>query len=230
MPLLIDIMKEKSNTKPGSSTVGRKSSNSESLHVKKLTLSASLQKKKKAKMAGSKGNNFSDPYTPNNDLRNLYPQFVPWVWDICNQTLGRPGDTVNAFGRSKDRLSALRLALPQFKHYPHRPLTPSVERLKAVLARAPRPVRDASGKINIVASGPGIRILVPDIDCSPDEVTASWGGPYRKELLDALNAVVDQHGLGDEGWKSVRWEVYDKVGIQLSRFFLLINLQWCGIV
>ena len=131
---------------------------------------------------------------------------------------------MNRFGRSKDRLSALKLALSQFKHYHPRPgpslqvpSIASVENLRAVLEHAPRPARDASGRYEVVSSGPGVRIFIPDIKCSPDEETASWGDSYRKELLDAFKAVVNEHGLGDEGWKSVRWEVYDKVGIQLSR-------------
>ncbi|KAJ6616349.1 hypothetical protein B0H10DRAFT_1949197 [Mycena sp. CBHHK59/15] len=40
--------------------------------------------------------------------------------------------------------------------------------------------------------------------------TYFWREVYMEELFKALIAVIKEHGLGEEGWKSARWEVYDK--------------------
>ncbi|KAJ6546695.1 hypothetical protein DFH09DRAFT_926905, partial [Mycena vulgaris] len=41
--------------------------------------------------------------------------------------------------------------------------------------------------------------------------TKYWEDRYLDELFAALMAVIEKHGLGEQGWKSARWEVYDKV-------------------
>jgi len=38
----------------------------------------------------------------------------------------------------------------------------------------------------------------------------NWASSYVKEVKDALIAVIREHGAGQDGWKTVRWEVYDK--------------------
>lgn len=40
-----------------------------------------------------------------------------------------------------------------------------------------------------------------------------WSRDYLAEVQQALIAVIEERGLGDSGWKSARWEVYDKVGL-----------------
>ncbi|KAJ7267953.1 hypothetical protein C8J57DRAFT_1469324 [Mycena rebaudengoi] len=42
-----------------------------------------------------------------------------------------------------------------------------------------------------------------------------WNEAYMTELFTALAAVITEHGLGDAGWKSARWEVYD-TGLEYS--------------
>jgi hypothetical protein len=43
------------------------------------------------------------------------------------------------------------------------------------------------------------------------ESSFSWAKEYRVLLFRALIDVIKEHGLGEGGWKSIRWEVYDKV-------------------
>ncbi|KAJ7651833.1 hypothetical protein B0H17DRAFT_1215177 [Mycena rosella] len=42
------------------------------------------------------------------------------------------------------------------------------------------------------------------------DVTTYWEDRYLTEVFSALSAVIQEHGHGEEGWKSARWEVYDR--------------------
>jgi hypothetical protein len=42
-------------------------------------------------------------------------------------------------------------------------------------------------------------------------------------VFPSLNDVIGEHGPGDEGWRGVRWEVYDKVCF--SCWFIDCNLD-----
>ena len=44
-----------------------------------------------------------------------------------------------------------------------------------------------------------------------------WNRDYCNEVFHVLIEVVKEHGVGDEGWRSARWEVYDTVSIQLTQ-------------
>ncbi|KAH9850144.1 hypothetical protein C2E23DRAFT_887580 [Lenzites betulinus] len=46
---------------------------------------------------------------------------------------------------------------------------------------------------------------------SPEyDVTYKWDTPYLDRLFAVLIEVIEAHGLGNDGWHSVRWEVYDQ--------------------
>lgn len=103
------------------------------------------------------------------------------------------------------RQRVLKQAVEHLK-YPPRPsapvpASPAVDRLRAVLSEAPRP-------------DPSVAKHPHGIDVHEDhegDVSYSWAEEYLRDLLPALAAVIDAHGIGDAGWKGVRWEVYEKV-------------------
>lgn len=109
----------------------------------------------------------------------------------------------------------LELALrgPQLGPYPHRPPLPlsastSVYQLRGVLKRAGRIPENCYEE-----NTPGV-----DRDEDYEEnVSWDWTQEYQDEVYQALTAVIKEHGLGDAGWKSARWEVYDKVGPDVIR-------------
>ena len=38
-----------------------------------------------------------------------------------------------------------------------------------------------------------------------------WDARYRDRVFNALSRFIEEAGTGDDGWRSVRWEVYYKV-------------------
>lgn len=62
--------------------------------------------------------------------------------------------------------------------------------------------------------------------------TFSWTVPYLKEVLVSLINVIKEYGVDDAGWKSIRWEVYDKVATNntcswvISDDCLVERLSW----
>jgi hypothetical protein len=136
-----------------------------------------------------------------------------WLWDACNDALSTPDDYF--YGPSlklTERANRLAEALPGARNksplgwYPSRPTSPlpsslSVDALRAVLDHAPSTHYDSP----------------PDegMDCDEDGFTGTisyeWGVRYLDSLFAALIEVINQHGLGDDGWKNIRWDVYDKV-------------------
>ncbi|KAF7972825.1 hypothetical protein HWV62_16918 [Athelia sp. TMB] len=95
--------------------------------------------------------------------------------------------------------------------YPHRPpntlLPPSssVNQLRDVLNRAPRPPECGYGD-----APPGMRSWEENFPNQGD-VHWYWASAYLDEVNKALIAVIKEHGVGKAGWSTARWEVYDKV-------------------
>lgn len=131
-----------------------------------------------------------------------------WVWDAYNKALD------NALGRGeavrlgcsvphqKLREAAL-CDLNQSKKYPPRPsleqlASTSFDSLREVLKDAPVP------------KGPYVEVDGLDWhDHEDGETSIYWAEGYLNRLFTALNAVIDEHGSGENGWKSARWMVYD---------------------
>jgi hypothetical protein len=158
----------------------------------------------------------SDPLPPVlQPIRALFPE---WLWKRCNEVLDSensypctPGMTLT------ERARVLRLAVSGNPNretlisYPRRPSAPSassesIEKLREILAGAPRILEGGS-----VEETPG---MVEVHEGWPDDgISYEWDDDYFDEVLQALIEVVEQHGVGDEGWASARWEVYDTVRI-----------------
>lgn len=138
-------------------------------------------------------------------LKQRFP--TPWMWERCNEALGDRDDDTTFHTTSAGRVKQLNNAIKDLDlyDYPARPahLVPSshsVDQLREVLSRAPRPNTD----------DPGIE---EHFDGFTGDTWWTWQVSYYDELFRALNDVIDVHGVGDDGWKSVRWEVYDKVRV-----------------
>ncbi|KAF8229347.1 hypothetical protein L208DRAFT_183539 [Tricholoma matsutake] len=107
-----------------------------------------------------------------------------------------------------------RYARPPLGPYPRRPAAPlppsrSVDVFRAILHHAP----------NLHTSDSRVK---RHHDMFAGEWCCSWTEEYFSELFAALNDVLHEHGMGNDGWKSFRWEVYDKYseclgGIQYHR-------------
>lgn len=82
----------------------------------------------------------------------------------------------------------------------------SVDALQAVQERAPNTERNTSTEnIDYQDNFQGKTII------------SSWTVSYLKEVSVALINVIKEHGVDDAGWKSVRWEIYDKVSVNSIR-------------
>lgn len=98
------------------------------------------------------------------------------------------------------------------------PSSSSVDALRSVLDEAPMSpfvsIRKGHGR----SKGGCDRYLHEDYDGFTERSSYSWAEGYRDLVFQALIDVIKEHGLGDDGWKSVRWEVFDKVRLILFQF------------
>ena len=135
-----------------------------------------------------------------------------WVWDAYNKAFDnalRQGEAVRlgcSVPRQKLREAAL-CDLNQSRKYPPRPsleqpTSTSFDNLREVLEDAP------------VTQGPYVEVDGIDWhDHEDGETSVYWAEGYLNRLFTALNAVIDEHGPGENGWKRARWMVYDTVSL-----------------
>ncbi|KAI0694703.1 hypothetical protein C8Q76DRAFT_634279 [Earliella scabrosa] len=153
-------------------------------------------------------------------LLRIKQKMPEWIWKACNEALEwqdlRNYESLalggrGFFVRDQDREGPMERALELSRRYPERPKdplvsSPSVDMLREVLTTAPAiPKGEAYDEI--------IHELVRYEDFAGD-VSYRWSDAYVGRICSALFGVIQEHGTGDEGWRTARWEVYDKV-----RFF-----------
>ncbi len=139
---------------------------------------------------------------------------APWLWKAYNDALDRHKNDgwygpEYYYSRPRDREGLIASALKLAKTYPPRPAqplpsSPSVDALRAVLADAPRIADVEWGK-----EVPGLAFSTtwhPEYD-----EWYSWTSEILQPIFEALIGVIEAHGVGDDGWASARWEVYDRV-------------------
>ncbi|EIM81002.1 uncharacterized protein STEHIDRAFT_125305 [Stereum hirsutum FP-91666 SS1] len=144
-------------------------------------------------------------------LLSLSAKFPPWLWTACTNALDSLEDDPENDIRftTTSRQACLNCALKQLPTYPSRPsatlgLSPTLERLRSVLAEAPS--RDSpKGKDGYPE---GLRLN--ETDYIDGETFWEWTESYRDRVFGALIALIEERGVGENGWESVRWEVYDK--------------------
>jgi hypothetical protein len=148
-------------------------------------------------------------------VRDRFPLGSEWLWKKCNEVLDPDPCSMDMELRDRARVLGLVFVNPRWgalTPYPPRPpgslvSSESVDKLRAILAQAPRAPRDGSEGDEIVG-------LVRHETWSPEwDVWYDWTGDYYDKVFQALIEVVKQHGASDEGWALARWEVYDTVSI-----------------
>lgn len=138
-------------------------------------------------------------------LKRTFPS--DWLWQACNTAIetkveGRFLTYTSHYGL-KEKEEILCRALCELGLYPARPAPPlpssnSITEFCSVIDRAPK-VPDGEG-------------MESDDGCSGE--TYYWNQTYMDELFQSLIDVIKEHGTGESGWESVRWAVYDKVGLR----------------
>ena len=141
----------------------------------------------------------------------------PWLWEACTRALDElyQADDSLAYvlsaGGRWDELTPMQAALDIARMYPARPAeplpsSPSIDRLRTVLASAGRVPKYGVGY------GKEVEGLVDHHLCFPEQINwYDWGAGYLERLFAAILDVVEEHGVGEDNWEGVRWEVYDKV-------------------
>lgn len=132
------------------------------------------------------------------------------MWERCNDALGFPLAEVPRFPKWQQRFPHLQQALTSLGPYPICPplliSSLSVDALQAVQEHAPNTEHNTNTKnIDYQDNFQGKTII------------SSWTVSYLKEVSVALINVIKEHGVDDAGWKSVRWEIYDKVSVNSIR-------------
>lgn len=142
------------------------------------------------------------------DIRRRFSE--PWVFEACEKGLNPHGldpELYDCDYSVKDRLQIFPKALTELSQYPKRPLellppSPSVDALRTVLSEAPyMPEGGDDGPIDMELHEDG----------ASGDMWYTWSKAYTDRLFIALAEVIRAHGVGEDGWKSARWEVYDKV-------------------
>ena len=96
------------------------------------------------------------------------------------------------------------------KNYPPRPeapllSSPTIDAFRNILKDAPKyPKPQDRGKEfdNLDMGG----------DTWPDfEITYEWSKEFLGRVFHALRDIIEAHGMGDQGWASARWELYEMV-------------------
>ena len=145
---------------------------------------------------------------------------APWLWQAYNKALDRHNARglelgYLPFSTNAQRERPLVLAMQVAKTYPPRPRdrlpsSASVDALRAVLARAASPPEEDDYGVQVEG-------LEYKYIAFPEEIEwYEWSVDYLERVYSALVAVIKEHGQGDEGWRTIRWEVYDKVRAWIS--------------
>lgn len=164
---------------------------------------------------------FQPPLLPPswNVLQQRFP--ARWLWDACLRHVEKH-NMASEFGiPTEGKLEMMERALlnghlPTLRNYPSRPAhslppSPAVDNLRIVLERAPRTPANWQ---------PDDRDVDPALEHLHDGFTdhdwLDWGASFCDEIYAGLIGVIEEVGTSDQGWKSIRWEVYDKVRNHLA--------------
>ena len=165
----------------------------------------------------------ADPYVGKSPtLLNIKNRMPSWLWIAFNKSLSavdEQDEMAMALGggffmKDKDREPPMKDALAVAKTYPPRPLeklpsSVSVDRVRALLAEAasaPSETDSDWGRDDTPS------LTFRSSHCGPELIEEyEWSADYLELLFAALIQLINELGLGSEGWEGIRWEVYDKV-------------------
>ncbi|KAI0671209.1 hypothetical protein C8Q78DRAFT_974404, partial [Trametes maxima] len=142
-------------------------------------------------------------------LSKIQQEIPRWIWDECLRVLRREDAITECFSegygsryaRPCDLERPMSLTVPFASRYDPRPddflpSSPTVDAVRALLEEAPQLYRPE-----------GEEAMYYD----PDGLEKyEWPSEYLESLFCALCDLITAHGVGDAGWRSIRWEVYDK--------------------
>lgn len=127
-----------------------------------------------------------------------------WLWDTCLRSLmdlplKKPHSSVIVVYRQL-----------QYNGYPPRvplpePLPPAFKALRTLLDDAPT---ESHG---LFPEGKVANYTTVTYHCLEEEEEYFWARQYFRRVYKALIHIIEEHGVGDEGWGSARWMVYDQV-------------------
>ncbi len=153
-------------------------------------------------------------------LLRIKMKMAPWLWRQFNNALiehNIRGIAVGSipFETPESREGPMRRAELIALSYPPRPLialpsSESVDRIRAILAEAVSPPD---------AHEPEYGQQIDGLDFIEYKSLKwyQWSKEYLDRLFSALIRVIECDNGDDEDWKSIRWEVYDKVRPSMSR-------------
>ncbi|KAF7985780.1 hypothetical protein HWV62_401 [Athelia sp. TMB] len=148
-------------------------------------------------------------------LKAKFPQ--PWIFSACWEDLQPRGYCA---GRGAEEY--LELALSNISEgrlqLPPRPnnLLPSsssMDQLRDTLKRAPRPTESSDDD-----TPTGMR----SEEDNYGDVSWYWAPIYLDEVNKALITVINEHGVGEVGWSTARWEVRDKVAYTYAKMVVIV--------
>lgn len=153
-------------------------------------------------------------------LASIKKNMAPWLWKTCNEDIFVMPD--GKFISVKEHQEIMGRAVTYVRKYPARPAQPlppseTVDALRAVLDSAPRYHESGNYSESFHESKGGLQYIGEEEDeegypMLPNHAWAyDWEEDFRSSLFEALQEVIDAHGMGEQGWEAVRWEVYDKV-------------------
>lgn len=124
-----------------------------------------------------------------------------WLWHVCNLH-------IHSSGRSARKIELLECALRSLPVYPPRTAPPSelsssFQKLKALLSEAPGVGMDGTPVKNEDNT-------IMETIAFPSDYGWYWSPEYLAKLYQALMAIIEEHGLGPDGWEAARWLVYDQ--------------------
>lgn len=146
-------------------------------------------------------------------LQGIKATMVPWLWRECMSAINEHNlmdegvQGMSQWDREKAMQEAVRDLANKYPPRPVEPLpsSPAVDALRAVLEEAPAyPPAERLGEEfdNLDMSG----------DTWPDfEPHYEWSLDYVGRIFRALRDIIDAHGMGDQGWATARWEIYEVV-------------------
>ncbi|KAF7972831.1 hypothetical protein HWV62_16930 [Athelia sp. TMB] len=164
-----------------------------------------------ARNVSRRSDTVSQPLDPAlEQLKAQFPQ--PWIFNAClrfAESCYGGIESSSTLAKEYLKIALLDIRSERLRH-PLRPIdllpsSTSIDQLRDVLKRAPRIPDDGIGNVPT-----GMRTEVENFP-HQGAVRWYWASTYLDEVNKALIAVINEHGVGDGGWKTARWEVYDKV-------------------
>lgn len=157
-----------------------------------------------------------DLYLSSKTLVRAKEELPAWLWNACNDALDADhGAPTQSRSSLRLRKSAMHAFMASYAAgYPQRPQTglprtPFTANFYRVLGNAPKaPDRGAENW--------GTPVPRLEYVGTPQDGYYEWCEAYLEDLFTQLCTLVSSFGLQENGWRTIRWTVYDKVSFMHS--------------